>query len=309
MKGDVIWLDAPEARRIEVAGGKGASLANMMGAGLPVPPGFVIRAGSLPDSLAESGREAEVRRLLAQIDSDDAAWPIAEQVQTLVGESPPPEALAHEIRRAYGDLGDDEPPVAVRSSVPADGASYAGQEETFLNVRGGEAVLESVRNCWVSFFAERALFYRRRRGSLENLGMAVVVQRQLAPDKAGVLFTTDPVRRRHDQMLVEGAWGLGEAVVSGRVIPDHYVIARDGHLKRSLVSRQDIAVVRDAQGGTVEVPLEEKQATSQVLTEEELERLAGFGRRLEELFGTPQDIEWAIEEGDIYLLQSRPITA
>ncbi len=141
-----------------------------------------------------------------------------------------------------------------------------------------------VVGCWASFFSERALFYRRHKGSLDDLGMAVVVQRMIPAEKAGVLFTVDPVQRRRDRMIVEAVYGLGEQVVSGEVTPDHYVIDRSGSVKRSTL----------ANGG--------------VLTDEELRQLADLGRRLEEPFGGPQDVEWAIEGGRIYLLQSRPVT-
>ncbi len=138
--------------------------------------------------------------------------------------------------------------------------------------------------------------------------MAVVIQRQLDPQKSGVLFTIDPVQRRRDQMVVEAAWGLGEAVVQGIVVPDHYVIARDGRAKKVQVSKQSVAIVRAPDGGTREVELEAEKGDARVLTDEELGHLAEFGRNLQESFGAPQDIEWAIEDGMIYLLQSRPVT-
>ena len=177
--------------------------------------------------------------------------------------------------------------MAVRSSATAEDsedASFAGQQETYLNVEGADEVCARVVDCWASFFSERALFYRSHKGSLDDLAMAVVVQRMVDADKAGVLFTVDPVQRRRDQMLIEGVRGLGEQVVSGELTPDHYVTDRAGSVKRSSLPN----------GG--------------VLVEAELHELAALGRRLEEHFGGPQDVEWAIAGGRVFLLQSRPVT-
>src|SRR5205085_6607654 len=177
--------------------------------------------------------------------------------------------------------------VAVRSSACAEDsetASYAGQQETYLNVSGGDEVCTRIVDCWASFFSERALFYRARKGSLTDLGMAVVVQKMLDPVKSGVIFTADPVIRRRDRIIIEAVFGLGEQVVSGAVTPDHYVVDRAGNIKR------------------------EQIVAKRVLEAEELRQLVQLGRKLEEHFGTPQDIEWAMEDGNIYLLQSRPVT-
>src|SRR2546421_442587 len=177
--------------------------------------------------------------------------------------------------------------VAVRSSACAEdsqAASYAGQHETFLGVRGVDAVCARVVDCWASFFSERALFYRERKGSLADLRMAVVVQQMLDPVKSGVLFTVDPVHRRRDRMVVEAVFGLGEQVVSGAVTPDHYVIDRAGNIKREHI------------------------VDKRVLEPEEIRQIVELGRKLEEHFGKPQDIEWGIENGNVYLLQSRPVT-
>jgi pyruvate,water dikinase len=200
----------------------------------------------------------------------------------------------------------------VRSSACAEdseAASFAGQQETFLNVRGREEVLERIKDCWASFFSERALFYRSRKGSLSDLGMAVVVQRQLAPDRSGVMFTIDPVRRRRDQMMIEAVWGLGEAVVSGSATPDHYVVSRDGVVKKAQVSVQETAVRADASGGVREYALTAEEGGARVLSDADLAELAGIGRQLETHFGHPLDVEWAYEGGTLYLLQSRPVTA
>lgn len=256
--------------RVEAAGGKGASLASMTGAGLPVPPGFVVSASVLSRSV----NGAHLVELATQQAHEEA--------QKLVRAAVAPR---EEIVSAYEELG--RGPVAVRSSACAEdseAASFAGQQDTFLNVEGDDAVVDRVIECWASFFSERAIFYRARKGSLEDLAMAVVVQRMVEPTSSGVLFTADPVRRRRDRMIVEAVRGLGEQVVSGEVTPDHYVVSRSGEVKREVLPN----------GG--------------VLTGRNLGDLVELGARLEEHFGRHQDVEWAIASDEIFLLQSRPIT-
>lgn len=311
MADHVLWFDDSESHRAEVAGGKGASLGRLRKAGLPVPPGFVVAAAAMSDSLAGRGALDEVAALAASFDGGDDSARIAAEIQAIVSAAPLGEDLVEEVTSAYGALGQDVF-VAVRSSACAEdgeAASFAGQQETFLNVVGSEEVLDRVVGCWASFFSERALFYRHRKGSLADLGMAVAVQRQIASEKSGVMFTTDPIRRRTDQMVVEAVLGLGEAVVSGMVTPDNYVVRRDGRLKKAQVGSQDKKVVRNEDGGTMIVDLDEDAASARVLDDGELARLASVGLQIEETFGSPQDIEWAFEDDDLYVLQSRPITA
>ncbi len=311
MADHIVWLDDPGCHRIDVAGGKGASLGRMRSAGMPVPPGFVVTAGAMSDALATQGVREKVAAMAAGFDGGPDGARLAAEIQALVSASPPWQELAAEITAAYDSLGEGSF-VAVRSSACAEDsevASFAGQQETFLNVVGSEAVLARVVDCWASFFSEGALFYRQRKGSLSDLGMAVVVQRQIASDKAGVLFTIDPIRQRKDQMVVEAAFGLGESVVSGMVTPDNYVARRDGRLKKAVIGRQDRMIVRDESGGTLTVELDDDVAITQVLGEAEIARLVAVGNQLQDAFGSPQDIEWAIEGDRLYVLQSRPITA
>jgi pyruvate,water dikinase len=268
---DVLWFPDSACSDVQEAGGKGASLAAMTAAGLSVPPGFVVRARTLLESV-----DGERLRALAFAQAH-------EQAQALVRGAEPPR---RELASAYERLGGGR--VAVRSSACAEDsadASFAGQQETFLDVEGIDDVCARVVDCWASFFSERALFYRSRKGSLDDLGMAVVIQRMVDPKKSGVVFTVDPVQRRRDRMIVEATFGLGEQVVSGAVTPAHYVIDREGAIKRERLPNGD------------------------VLTSDDLVRLAQLGRVLEERFGCPQDIEWAIADGDVYVLQSRPVTA
>ncbi|WP_376794889.1 PEP/pyruvate-binding domain-containing protein [Thermogemmatispora sp.] len=268
----ILWFDEAACSDVHQAGGKGASLAAMTARGLPVPPGFVIPAFVLEQAV-------DRERLLALVLEQRHA-----EAQALVRQAEPPREA---IVAAYERLAPDHGRVAVRSSACAEdseAASYAGQQETYLNVSGPDEVCRRVVDCWASFFSERALFYRARKGSLHDLRMAVVVQKMLQPEKAGVLFTVDPVNRRRDRLIIEAVFGLGEQIVSGEVTPDHYVVDRAGNVKREQIVAQ------------------------RVLTEEEIRRLTGLGLQLMEMFGQPQDIEWAIEGGQLYLLQSRPIT-
>ena len=278
----VVWLTEEAGREVEVAGGKGASLARMTAEGLPVPPGFVIPSYVLQNSI-------DAERML-----ELAASRYARELLELIAATEPPKeriTAAYEnlvggrFTATYKLVGNKK--VAVRSSAVAEdseAASYAGQQETFLFVEGAEEVCRRVVDCWASFFSERALFYRSQKGSLEDLRMAVVVQKMVDPEKSGVIFTVDPVRRRRDRMVVEAVRGIGEQVVSGEVTPDHYTLDRKGKVKR------------------------EKIVDDRVLTDEELQRLGDLGRQLEERHGVAQDIEWAMIGEEIYLLQSRPVT-
>jgi pyruvate, water dikinase len=274
----------------------------MSALGLPVPPGFVIPANALADGLPDGGTEI---RALAQRQDAEAAQALIRTVELHP-------ALREAVLSAYATLGSPDVPVAVRSSACAEdseAASFAGQQETFLHVRGGDAVRARVQDCWASFFSERALFYRSKKGSLADLGMAVVVQRMVHADVAGVLFTCDPVQKRRDRMVVEAVIGLGEAAVSGAVTPDHYVIKRDGRVRKAQVHEQPYAIVADEAGGVVERPLHPDEGGARKAGDDLLAELARLGDDLEQRVGAPQDIEWAVQDGELFVLQARPVTA
>jgi pyruvate, water dikinase len=297
----VLPFAEPACAEVACAGGKGSSLARMAALGLPVPPGFVIPANALADALPDGG--AELRRLAAARD--------AEAAQALIKTVELDSALREDVLRAYAALGPDDVPVAVRSSACAEdseAASFAGQQETFLHVRGGDQVRARIRDCWASFFSERALFYRSQKGSLADLGMAVVVQRMVQAEIAGVLFTCDPVRKRRDRMVVEAVIGLGEAAVSGAVTPDHYVLKRDGTVRKAQVHEQPYAIVADEAGGVAERALSPDEGGARKAGDELLAKLARLGDDLEQRIGVPQDIEWAVQDGELYVLQARPVT-
>jgi pyruvate,water dikinase len=297
----VLAFAEPGCSEVACAGGKGSSLARMAGLGLPVPPGFVVPANALADALPDGGEE--LRRLAEAQDADAA--------QALIRDVELDPALREDVLAAYAALGPDDVPVAVRSSACAEdseAASFAGQQETFLHVRGGDQVRARIRDCWASFFSERALFYRSQKGSLADLGMAVVVQRMVHADIAGVLFTCDPVRKRRDRMVVEAVLGLGEAAVSGAVTPDHYILKRDGTVRKAQVHEQPYAIVADEAGGVAERPLSADEGGARKAGDELLAKLARLGDDLEQRVGVPQDIEWAVQDGELYVLQARPVT-
>jgi pyruvate,water dikinase len=275
----------------------------MAALGLPVPPGFVVPANALAEALPDHGARLNA---LAQARDAAAAQELIRSVELDPG-------LRAAVLDAYAALGggQEDVPVAVRSSACAEdseAASFAGQQETFLHVRGGDAVRARIRECWASFFSERALFYRSEKGSLDDLGMAVVVQRMVHADVAGVLFTCDPVHNRRDRMVVEAVFGLGEAAVSGAVTPDHYVLKRDGRVRKAQVHEQPYAIVAGETGGVIERPLSPDEGGARKADDDLLAELARIGADLEERVGVPQDIEWAVQDGELYVLQARPVT-
>jgi pyruvate,water dikinase len=313
-------FDDLPAEATAIAGGKGASLARLAGAGLPVPRGFVVCTGAFQSFLERHGARDSVLALMERLDMLDmldmtdttALNAVSDQVRAIIVGNPLPEALHAAIREAYEGLG-PQIPVAVRSSAAGEdgkAASFAGQQETFLNVRGDDAVARGVRECWASYFAPRALFYRAQKGTLSDMRMAVVVQEMVLAEKSGVVFTMDPIRKRRDHMVIEAVFGLGEGLVSGMVTPDHYVVDRtSGAVVNELISVQSIAVLHDVHnGGTRHVELPEAAGGERVLGAGELQDLRTTGLRVEAFLGSPQDIEWSFRGGELLLLQSRPIT-
>ncbi|MDI6694624.1 MAG: PEP/pyruvate-binding domain-containing protein [Anaerolineales bacterium] len=314
----IAWFGEIDRGDVSIAGGKGASLSDMARAGLPVPPGFVICTGAFEQFLRESRLAGEIERRMQGLNVEDSAMleRLAEEITQIIEAQQPSENLRAMIVSAYqklcADYG-DLAIVAVRSSAAAEDsqvASFAGQQETFLNIYGEDCVVNQVRACWSSFFKPRAIFYRGQKGNLKDTSMAVVVQRMVNPDKSGVMFTADPVQRRRDRVMIEAAWGLGEAVVSGLVTPDNYVVNKtDGRLVSKFISRKTVMIIREDNGiGVRQVDLPPEKAQAQVLTSEEIAQLADLGNLIEKHFGCPQDVEWAIEGNSLYVLQSRPVT-
>ncbi|MHC3438446.1 phosphoenolpyruvate synthase [Natrialbaceae archaeon A-gly3] len=308
----VLWLDEISADDLEKVGGKGASLGELTGAGLPVPPGFVVTAGTYRSFIEEAGIDEELFEAVdVDVDDSSALADAAERAEELITETPFPEELREEILEAYREVGEGEAFVAVRSSATAEDlpdASFAGQQETFLNVTE-EDLLNRVRRCWASLFTQRAIYYRQEQGfDHSSVNIAVVVQQMVDAEKSGVMFTSHP-STGEPTMIIEAAWGLGEAVVSGAVSPDNYVVSREDGDITATVADKKVMHEKDAESGeTVEVAVPDEKREERVLSGSEVENLVSLGERVENHYETPQDVEWAIFEGEIYMLQSRPIT-
>ncbi|ELZ13774.1 phosphoenolpyruvate synthase [Halovivax asiaticus JCM 14624] len=310
----VLWLDEIGADDLESVGGKGASLGELTGAGLPVPPGFVVTAGTYREFIENAGIDEELFDAV-EVDVEDSAAlaDAADHAQELIEETPFPEELREEILAAYHDVGtaDEEAFVAVRSSATAEDlpdASFAGQQETFLNVTEDD-LLDRVRRCWASLFTQRAIYYRQEQGFDHSaVNIAVVVQQMVDAEKSGVMFTSHP-STGDPTMIVEAAWGLGEAVVSGAVSPDNYVVDRaDGEIDVTIADKKVKHVKDPETGETVEVDVDPDEREKRVLSDADVERLVELGERVESHYDTPQDVEWAMADGEDYMLQSRPIT-
>jgi pyruvate,water dikinase len=322
-----IWFNELTREDVALAGGKGANLGDMAQADLPIPPGFVISAPSYRRLVAYAGLKSKIDNFLVDLDRTvcDQLQAVEPQIRELFVDAPMPRDLERSILEHYRVLSDDccEPGpgdlrVAVRSSSTAEdlaGASFAGQQETILNVAGEEALLRAVRHCWSSLFTAQAIFYRSQRGFDDSqVSMAVEVQKMVDSVKSGVSFTVDPVLRNRYQMVIEGVWGLGEGIVSGAITPDHYKLDREtSKIVFEFVPEKPVMFSRkpeydDGMGGIVKLPVPAEKVSARVLSDGELRQLVDLGNQVEEHFGYPQDIEWTVEGGAIYLLQSRPIT-
>ncbi|GAA2136152.1 PEP/pyruvate-binding domain-containing protein [Arthrobacter humicola] len=300
---------------VAMAGGKGVGLGGLVQAGLPVPPGFVLNTAAYADFVEANRLQAGIRELdsLSPLASPQDYEDASNRIRALFAGGTMPAAIATELGAAYRLIGDGDAAVAVRSSATAEdlpSASFAGQQETYLNVVGAEALAAAVTDCWASLWTARAMAYRAREGiGPDAVRLAVVVQRMVEADAAGVMFTANPANGRRDQILISAAWGLGESVVSGTVTTDDVVVeAGSGRvLSRRTADKEVMTVVADH--GTREQPVPAGRRRQPVLDDQAAAELAGYGTRIADHFGAPQDIEWARAGGEFFLLQSRPITA
>lgn len=299
------------------AGGKGANLGELTRAGIAVPPGFVVGASAYAAFCDTGGLRPRLTELLATVDHNNvsALGLAAENAHSMVMREPAPTWLERLIRQAYEDMcaAEGAVPVAVRSSATSEDsaeASYAGMHDSFLNVRGSDAVVDAVRGCWASLFGARSIFYRATRGERPaETDIAVVVQRQIEAGRAGVMFTADPATGRRDRIVIEATFGLGEPVVLGRVTPDRYVVDKANvEIVSSKINQKD-SVVTCGPEGTVERELTAEQGSAPTLDDDEVRQLAELGIAVEDHYGAPQDTEWAFDASDaLWMLQSRPIT-
>ncbi|MGH3935527.1 MAG: PEP/pyruvate-binding domain-containing protein, partial [Pseudonocardiaceae bacterium] len=296
----VLDLGCLDAQLLAVVGGKAANLGELIRAGFPVPPGFCLTTAAY-QQVAEDAVDLRAY----------ATSSLAEHARAAILAAPIPPAIADAVDRAYRALGDNVP-VAVRSSATAEDlpwASFAGQQDTYLNIVGGDAVLDAVRRCWASLWTDRAVSYRTTNGiDHATVRLAVVVQQMLDPHVAGVLFTADPVTGHRGHTVIDASPGLGEAVVSGVVNPDHFVADGAGTVLQRRLGDKRVSVRSLAGGGTEQVT--RPAGTEQpCLSDEQIRDLTALGQRVQEHYGAPQDIEWALDDaGSLWLTQARPIT-
>jgi len=296
-------------------GGKGASLARMTAADLPVPPGFHITTAAYRHFVTAYGLQEQILAVVSAATPDQPATleEASNQIRQLFVKRAIPDDLAEEIRRAYAGLGGDDVPVAVRSSATAEDLpemSFAGQQETFLNICGIEALLEAVKKCWASLWTARAIGYRARHNiAPQDVSLAVVVQVLVPAEAAGILFTANPLTGARSQIMINAAWGLGEAIVSGHVTPDMIVVDKaSGKVVERKISKKDVMTIRTL-AGTRQEPVPIHRRNKAALKLAQVSELARIGAQIEHLYNQPMDIEWAIHSRRISILQARPITA
>ncbi len=310
---DILWLAEIKKEDIPSVGGKGASLGEMTAVGLPVPPAFVVTAQAFRKFLVRSKIEEKIFSRLREIDVEDSDQleKVAEEVKAIVMAAKMPEDIKKEALLAYEKMGKGAV-VAVRSSATAEDlpdASFAGQQDTYLNITGEKNLLEAVQKCWASLYGARAIYYRVKQGFEHSaVDIAVVVQKLIYSEKAGVMFSSHPVTGE-PTTIIEASWGLGEAVVSGSVSPDNYVYdLKSGRVVDRYIATKETEILPDGTHGTKEVRVPADRQTKAVLSDAEIGKLAKFAKISEDHYDVPQDVEWGIVGDEIFILQSRPIT-
>jgi len=334
---NVAWFKELSKDSLEVAGGKGASLAEMYNAQMPIPPGFAVTAQAYKFFIESTGINEEIYSILDSLNVDDnqALQEASKKINEIFMNTDMPEDIQHDISEAYDNLnidadifsnplnkntldiiktGRDLPFVAVRSSATAEDlptASFAGQQATYLNIKGNSPLLTAVKKCWASLFTARAIFYRVKNNFPHNqVFISVIVQKMVNSEKSGVIFSVNPLNNNENEILIEAGWGLGEAVVSGAINPDEYIVMKeDFEIKNVNVQKQDWMFTLDLNfGKTVKQNINGAKAESQVLNEFEIVKLAKLAKKIEKHYQKPQDLEFAIDGANIYIVQSRPIT-
>ena len=327
----VKWFSELNKDSGAVAGGKGANLAEIFNLKIPVPPGFVVTAPAYDYFIKKARLDEKIKNILSKIDYENTKQldESTKQIRELIINSEFPEEMKQEIIEAYETLSftdydikesealeileaNSEPIfVAVRSSATTEDlaeASFAGQQETYLNVKGNEELINKVRECFASLFTSRATYYRIKKGfKHEQASLAVVVQKMINSDKSGVMFSKDP-NYKSENVVMEAVFGLGEGIVSGRITPDKYELSEKLEILDKKISDKKIALTRNSSGENITINLREEKSKEQVLTASEIKTLAEYALELEEHYKKPQDIEFAVEDSKIFIVQTRPIT-
>jgi len=325
----ISWFKEISKDNISIVGGKGANLGEMYNMEMPVPPGFIVNAETYKDFIERTNIKNKITQILSglNVENNEELQNKANEVQKLIIATEIPDDIKEEVIDAYESMGiSDEKTdasdlvkksedvfVAVRSSATAEDlpeASFAGQQATFLNIKGNDDLVKAVRACWASLFTARAIYYRVK-NNFDHMQVliAVVVQKMVNSDKAGVTFSVNPSTNNENEIVVEACFGLGEAIVSGSVNPDSYIIDKNTmEIKSKDIKEQEWAYVRDETGKTVKKTIIEDKRGIKILKDEEIIELAEIAKKLEDHYNKPQDIEWAIEKDKIYVVQTRPIT-
>ncbi|HHV46859.1 MAG TPA: phosphoenolpyruvate synthase [Tissierellia bacterium] len=320
------WFQEIDKDDIPEVGGKGANLGELTQKGLEVPPGFCVTAGAYRYFIEKSNLSTLIEENIRGMDVEDsnALQKASERIKGLIVSQPVPEDLADEIKRAYGEfnaiIGIQDGEVAVRSSATAEDlpeASFAGQQDTYLHISGYEELLNHIRKCWASLWTARAIYYRQNQNFNHfEVALSVVVQKMVNSEKSGVMFTANPVTNDPNQMMINASWGLGEAVVSGAVTPDEYILDKTTKeiVERHIAEKTVMVVKKDIGVGTTEIDVKDylgyEYINRQCLTDEEIMTLFDYGMKIESLYGSHQDIEWGFDRDTkkLYILQARPIT-
>ena len=327
----VKWFSELNKDSGNVAGGKGANLGEIYNLKIPVPPGFVVTAQAYDYFIEKAGLDDEIKKLLLSIKYEDTKQlnEVTTKIRTLITKAQMPKEMQDEIIESYGHLNVDEEKivgdtalgilkqsseplfVAVRSSATTEDlaeASFAGQQDTYLNIKGNDNLITNVKKCFASLFTARATYYRNKKGfKHEQASLAVIIQKMVDSDKSGVMFSKNPTNK-DDHIVIEAVYGLGEGIVSGLITPDNYIVNRELKILQQTIANKKLAITRDSGGQKLEVKLTEQKAKSQVLKNYEIHKLAEYAIKLEEHYKKPQDIEFAIEGEGIYIVQTRPIT-
>ncbi len=313
----IVWFSEVGKKDVASVGGKGANLGELTQARIPVPQGFIVTADAYYSFLEKTNITEQIHQKLAPMDPHNSKQlqKVAEEIQQIILDCAVPSDLAKEIREAYRKMGGGF--VAVRSSATAEDlpdASFAGQQSTFLNVQGEDAVVSAVKGCWASLFNARAIFYRvEQKYDHFQVGIAVPVQRMVQSQSSGVMFTVEPVTSDKRKIVIEAVFGLGEAIVSGEVTPDLFIIDKDElRIISKKINRQEWQLIKnpDSQNDHLNIkePIPEALQSSQKISDEEVIKLAMIGKNIEAHYTFPQDIEWAKEAGQLFVTQARPVT-
>jgi len=309
----VLWFYEIDKDDIPTVGGKGANLGEMTKAGFPVPGGFVVTSSAYVHMIEVNNLEDKIKAMLKDLNVEDATAlnRASHQVIELIEKSPFPKDIEEQVFKAYDKLGNN-PWVAVRSSATAEDlpeASFAGQQETYLNVRGDASVIVHIRKAWASLFEPRAIYYRVQQGFDHfKVALAVPVQKMVQSDISGIMFSINPVTNDKTHIVIEAVWGLGENIVQGAVTPDHYEVDKSElKLIQHKTVHQDIEMVRSGEGN-IQRKVPSSRQDKRKLTDAQAVEVATLGKKLQQHYFFPQDSEWAIENGKLYVVQTRPIT-